>query len=474
LDVTFNSSQDLRDINNFEVEPDNAYLDERQYYALINNCNYLISLVDTSLVLPNRNNDYIREKLLQREMAATKAIRAWAYLQLCLNYGHAYYYEEPLLKGNEDFTAYERMELDGLTSVLIDDLLPWKPVDGDVEHLPNYGNIDGFASTGLFMPVRFILGELYMWKKDYANAANMYYQTIVNYAGYRLMVAGLDNTWSSGQFQSYGRTNWRQLFTNSATEMLSRIAYTPDYTDNLTRLPAMFQTDYVLAPSTAAVENFNAQTYSVSAEISRPGDLRGLCGNAGSYIAQSLIADNDAVFPVVTKYDAMQDYTVLCRASLVYLRYAEAINRLGKPVTAFAMLKYGLKKSTIDQNVPNREKTGEPFLEFGQSNTNLENAFSGNTGMHTRGCGNVSLSNSYAIPTGVDSLLWVEDQLVMEYALETAFEGNRFGDLMRIANHRNDPSFLAKTVTAKFPESERNAMILKLSDKNNWYLPEEK
>ena len=42
MDVTENSSQELRDISRFEVDAENSYLKEREYYSLINNCNYYI------------------------------------------------------------------------------------------------------------------------------------------------------------------------------------------------------------------------------------------------------------------------------------------------------------------------------------------------------------------------------------------------------------------------------------------------
>jgi len=59
-----------------------------------------------------------------------------------------------------------------------------------------------------------------------------------------------------------------------------------------------------------------------------------------------------------------------------------------------------------------------------------------------------------------------------ERALELAFEGKRWFDLMRVARRRNDPAFLANTVAAKYSNpavAERVKQVL--SDENNWYLP---
>ncbi|HEY6913704.1 MAG TPA: hypothetical protein VI413_03425, partial [Paludibacter sp.] len=61
-----------------------------------------------------------------------------------------------------------------------------------------------------------------------------------------------------------------------------------------------------------------------------------------------------------------------------------------------------------------------------------------------------------------------------ELALETAFEGNRFHDLMRIAlrrikNGEGDESYLANPISAKHVGSE--AVIKeKLMHIDNWYI----
>jgi hypothetical protein len=41
---------------------------------------------------------------------------------------------------------------------------------------------------------------------------------------------------------------------------------------------------------------------------------------------------------------------------------------------------------------------------------------------------------------------------------------------MRVAKRRNDPSFLAKKVSAKFPAGQRQAIYNKLLLEKNWYI----
>ncbi len=64
----------------------------------------------------------------------------------------------------------------------------------------------------------------------------------------------------------------------------------------------------------------------------------------------------------------------------------------------------------------------------------------------------------------------VEDLIIDEGALELAFEGTRFFDLMRVAQHRNDPNYLASRLAKRDP-----SLLGKLQNMDNWFfkLPSE-
>jgi hypothetical protein len=73
---------------------------------------------------------------------------------------------------------------------------------------------------------------------------------------------------------------------------------------------------------------------------------------------------------------------------------------------------------------------------------------------------------------GEERTEYIEDLIIDERAMELAFEGKRWFDLVRIATRRNDPAYLADKVAAKFEGTSKYSTIRsKLMDRANWYLP---
>ncbi|MDO9154065.1 MAG: RagB/SusD family nutrient uptake outer membrane protein [Paludibacter sp.] len=174
---------------------------------------------------------------------------------------------------------------------------------------------------------------------------------------------------------------------------------------------------------------------------------------------------------LIYKYKLYQQNVIIYRSSLLYLRYAEAVNRLNKPQLAFAVIKYGLNSTNMfnEKIVPTKEK-GSPIAQF----MNFADArFNNNVGVRMRGLGNMDKDTTfYRIPklsNMNDSVLYIEDLIQQELALETAFEGNRFPDLMRLALRRGNPAYLADKIANKHAENKQ-AIRAKLIDPENWHI----
>lgn len=483
MTTTDNAPQELRDICEWQADSANSYLRLRQWYSLVNNCNYYIAHLDTAVT---HLEEGLSVKFLQPYMAQAKAIRAWAYLNLCLDYGHVSYTTKPLLDASEQPQA-DKLTLDKLLPLLEADLLEAAsllPVaDANDTWAQGYTDpgfsssvsFDGIKAQQLLFPLRFLLGEIYLWQGQYEKAAQAYYDLI--YADQ------LKSTAWTNRYDATGTTvtqrNWPNLFTGFAyADILTAIVFGGD---GKSQLATMAGSDYTIAPSTTLMSLFDAQEYYANRSVS--GDLRGLYGTYRLTTA----TDGDAQEARITKYGNMKTgdnaYVAPVRSALVWLRYAEAVNRLGKPKLAFyGFLKYGLSAYNVnlyrDKDALRGEVTGEAWMNFGQDDLEGEVAkvFASNTrGFHARGCGNTDMNETYQIeeqPTLADSILWVEERLVDEYALETSLEGNRFHDLMRVALRRSDPAWLADKVASKFTGARQTKVKARLSQPENWYLPE--
>jgi hypothetical protein len=72
-----------------------------------------------------------------------------------------------------------------------------------------------------------------------------------------------------------------------------------------------------------------------------------------------------------------------------------------------------------------------------------------------------------------DSLTEIEQHILDESALELAFEGQRWGDLVRWSIRNGDNSILANKIAEKLNKAgmDGNTVRNKLNDRNNWFLP---
>lgn len=205
----------------------------------------------------------------------------------------------------------------------------------------------------------------------------------------------------------------------------------------------------------------------------------------------------------IRKYSESSPNVHIYRRTMVYLRLAEALNGAGYPRMAFQILSGGLSNETIEKNVLSRyceldeqgdtvvSKSDSLFLaKFDFPNTlyavadNLD--FARNTfaashnqmGIHQRGCGYTPMDTTYVIPYDtleINPTLHAQliqkqqaavDSLILnESALEFAFEGTRYYDIMRYALRQSAP----EATMSKIINIKRNKPAA-LPTRKEWFL----
>lgn len=512
VDVNSTTSADLRDVAMFNAGSDNAYNSPRDYYAVINNCNYFLAHADTAL--KNNSNQYI----FQKEYAAVKAFRAWTYLQLVLNYGRVPFVTQPILNKDDAERDYERKDIQGICEYFLSDIAPYANVEE-----PSYGEIRGVDTKLFYFPIHILMGDMYLWSGNYREAALSYYKYLSTRTGdnsvspmgsYYVMRMGLDNsmgslnTWGTACFDSEGSSSYDELITlipgdsipaegnYSQLRNLFSTTSSNDYKASL--VPSDTLSSLSAAQVYCYVNSSNAAFYPTDGgdmASGRKGDMR--LGAAVSTSSMNLLvgsARRDIDYQYVAKYATRNVH--IYRQTMVYLRMAEALNRAGYPEVAYKVLESGLNNTVIDGVIKNKRADGTytvadstwlkqfdfpntSYILCTPSNTGLTaSSTAGNTlGLHSRGSGWTTYNEYYTMPTAAtrdELIVKVEDLLMDEEALEFAFEGYRYYDLMRIALRRNDPGYLAGHVYGRRGAAkvdEMKGLIQKdLTQPSNWYL----
>lgn len=259
------------------------------------------------------------------------------------------------------------------------------------------------------------------------------------------------------------------------------------------------------------------------------GDMRASYGETtnNTYMLNRVANDTTKVY--IRK--ASTSNVILYRVSTIYLHLAEALNRMEYPDAAFAILKNGISPYLEElQAVPGSDGTipaysyiqpktidmltnQVPFLSTYRNVFTETNSF----GIHSHGAAFVNrtrlegeeqsspkggaltsvgsklntdylpapqiakkmkqIADKYNVAVGTtlqDSINAMEDILCDEYALEFAFEGNRFYDLQRLARHKNESGIYGGnfgSLWLKKKIEDRGTVAKDLTSPANWYLP---
>ena len=481
------ASADLKRLAAFDFAEPNKYCQVSDYYAVINNCNYYLANVDTTLQRRGRT-------LFRYEYAAVKAFRAWTYLELVKNYGQVPLVTEPVMTEREAEEALTKRvaTIKEVCDYFIADLTPYALVE-----LPQYGEINSYTSTEFFIPMRALLGDLCLWAGRYQEAARWYHDYLNDKERFITLNSSNRVRWTS--VTDFQRPT--DAYSTQGNEVISRIpmeqrVFDGIVSDLLNVFSSTRENNYFfqVTPSAGMRQLSADQIYCMEYKTETTTDT--------VYVPRSGFTDNILVgdLRLFSNYkktsqggqDEYSEYSTLrqtigkhtansittYRRTMVYLRYAEALNRSGLPQSAFAVLKYGLCAENNRTHIDSLEQ-----VAAGDLITFDETAFTRETviGIHSIGSGDSECNAYYDMPqpstplaSRQDTIAYqiplVEDRIVTEMALEGAFEGYRFYDLMRIALRRGDPSYLADPVSRRNGTSDPAVRAL-LMDTSNWYLP---
>ncbi|MDB5121789.1 MAG: RagB/SusD family nutrient uptake outer membrane protein [Sphingobacteriales bacterium] len=473
----------LSEIAQNRITSQNPYTDYTNFYKLIVACNNTISgLEKLSRVDPI---NYTAERY-NYNIAEVAYIRAWTYLQLVKIWGDVPYIEHTVttvdqLTDNPPVQAdiiLENIEKDALKYYSI--MLLANPVSNPGAGL-NIAGSEIRILRGQFnsFAAQCLLGEIYVYRGNYSkakdilgglvpfgNASNgnvgVFGITTYDYSNYwqvfRSMSTGEANDGRALYIDfdgSRGQTNNLQRWTSNSIREGGSFAFKPssvalkkwNETDNMLLKYQNTSLGYFVNP--AMTDGSTEATQPVLLSNGNP-----MVGGKGDYIrgpgvSYQPVGKDTLIFKYLmkergviknslqndnnSKNDAM---FIVYRDGPMYLLMCEIYNTLGFSNQALAMLNGGVTNSGY-RGTRYRARVMPFELKVG----------------------------------GGDIKKQVDMMILEEKALEGAFEGIRWFDLVRMAKKWNDPSILADIVAKKYPAGKQAAIRAYLMDEKHWYFP---
>ena len=512
MDITENSDINMRQVSEHSATADNPLIDPQPFYEVIVNCND---------VLYNFKKMYAESKLKEAEFnqrySDVGAIRTWVYLQLGIHYGNIPYVTNPVanVADLKDSNNFPMLSL----PVLIDSLTAF------AERLPHTDDyttgttllttVDGYSTQKFFINKNILLGDLYLWKGEYDKAADRF-KRVMEVLGVSGTGEQFFNQYRISSFAnssiSYSRAldfsslvytpGWRYLFERPQGdnefnwEMIWSLPFDRNFepTNPFVDLFSPNGGSYLLQPAQQVVDLWDSQKQmyvftgnnATTAEILRenfPLDSRGT-------FSYRVINGKRVIMKYLYNYLGTNNLPIntfskpgkwfLTRAATLHLHYAEAANRAGKHKVAYALVNKGinyhydpLPGGNRVGDVTNIQQTFLPWpYDFDAREGDgpaFRNTWYRNIGIRGRA------GLSAVVLPATDSITNVENMIVSESALELAFEGQRWSDLLRVAMRQNNPAFIADKIYDKLRKSglsagAANAARTKLLARD-WFLP---
>ena len=411
------ASTDIQQLNANNITTGNVYNNPADYYDVINNCNIYLAHVDSLL---KSHGEYYYGK----EICAAKCFRAWCYLELAKIYGSIPVpdkFTEPVLTADAAeriVASSNRVDMTAILNFCINDIQQYATMDENNALRSGYGATwSGISYAYMFIPVRVLLAELYLWRgtctgsvQDYMNAAGMYHDYFCftneehgvnnnviawrdrshmvgldSYAGMRFSLGGTDmeqvGVIPCDTSSYYGNTSdlrkvFCSLYSNNyypwvePSQRVRKISAAQDYC--FYRYESATKCDTLIFSK-------EPNEYERSEYV---GDLRltSVYKNTSNEASRENARLNDQRI-VIRKWtngsmslsnDTKNSYVPYYRIAILYLHMAEALNRAGFPETAFAVLKYGMTYDVLnDRSIISQDEFDRlcQIKTFGFSNT---------------------------------------------------------------------------------------------------------
>jgi starch-binding outer membrane protein, SusD/RagB family len=525
MDVTGNADEYLKQLNTHNVSIDNPYVNPQPFYEVILNCNDIMKNFDIMLQDKKMKVDEYNQRY-----SDVASLRTWVYLQLGIHYGKVPYITLPLENENDihNIDQLPRMELDQLLTELISTMeqLPFVAPYPSGSSLLTF--VDGLSTQHFFIHKQCLLGDLYLWKGEYQKAATMYKNVMetASYNGssgetyyqlYRIWYSDVvnNNDLAVGylrfremdKFTLIDNNNqgWRSMFARGQDNLYNwewiwilhyDKGFKPTYP--LVDLFSNVGGSYLVKPSQAAIDYWDDQVQNNNFPFDARSQLtwRNVLGQPVIMKYLYNYIDPRTGTPLLSLQEKTGKW-FLYRAATLHLHYAEAANRDNQHKVAYAItnqginLTYDTAPGVVNRDVTNLQRTLQPFpYDFDARSSNTFPFFRDPWYRHAGIRGRAYLRSvpidsaqyfDMSVPgrdkpiTNRPALInAMEDMIIKEDALELAYEGDRWPDLVRIARRRHDPAFLADKIYNKLEKAGNPAAAsvkAKLMQETNWYLP---
>ncbi|GEL10823.1 Starch-binding associating with outer membrane [Flavobacterium glycines] len=500
MTTTRNSDPYLQQLSEQNVSAENPYINPKEFYEVIQNCNNALANFDIMLAKKR-----FKQSEYDQRYADIACIRTWIYLQLGIQYGTVPYITGPIetLEDVKNINKYPRLPFDQLLDKLVTftEGLTYKDLYDSQSSLRI--TVDGYSTLKFFINKECLLGDLELWKGNYLSAASHYKNVMettptpggdaLNYYKVKYAEVITNDDLAVGYLRNFEQDattlvnsntkGWRSIFGRDRdvlwdSEWIWSLPFDSDFAPANPFISFFSKTSgsYLAKPSQSAIDRWNSNTQT----FGYPYDAR------GPKFTYNIVGGDPVIMKYIYKYEAAGNQFktdgdwFLYRATKLHLRYAEAANRDNKHRIAIALLNNGIQTeynrgglNVSTDDVTNAMQTKLPFpYDFDArqgDHPNFRAPWHRNTGI--RGRARLRPITNIAAS---DSLISIENSLIDEAALELAYEGNRWEDLVRIARRRNDPSFLANKIYDKLSKEgnpHATEVRAKLLNPNNWYLP---